>query len=57
MLKIIEDNNGTVEFLGDCFSSAERKTNVEIALISITNNEKNLNLLLNMKKIILKLMI
>ena len=40
MLKIIEDNNGIVEFLGDCFSSAERKTNVEIALISITNNEK-----------------
>ena len=40
MLKIIEDNNGTIEFLGDCFSNAERKTNVEIALISITNNEK-----------------
>lgn len=40
MLKIIDDNNGTIDFLGNCFINAERTTNVEIALISIKNNNK-----------------
>lgn len=40
MLKIIEDNNGTIEYLGNCFNNAERATEVEVALVSIKNTEK-----------------
>ena len=40
MLKIIEDNNGTIEYLGNCFNNAERTTEVEVALVSIKNTEK-----------------
>lgn len=39
--KIIEDNDGTIERLGDCFKHAERKTNVDVVLISIYKKEKS----------------
>jgi len=34
--RIIEDNKGSVEFRENAFSSAERKTNVEIAIVRVT---------------------
>ena len=33
--RIIEDNNGTVEYIQNAFTTAERKTGVEVALIKI----------------------
>ena len=36
LARIIEDNGGTVEYLGDCFNNAERKTGVNVALVRIT---------------------
>ena len=39
--RIIEDNGGTVEILGDCFRHAERTTNVNVVLVSIYRKEKN----------------
>jgi hypothetical protein len=36
LIGIITDFKGTIENLGDCFSNAERKTNVEVAFISLT---------------------
>jgi len=36
--KIIEDN-GTVEFLGNCFSDAERKTEVKTALVRLSKKQ------------------
>lgn len=39
--KIIEDNQGTIEHLNDCFVDAERKTKVNVVLISIYRKEKN----------------
>jgi hypothetical protein len=36
LARIIEDNGGTVEYLGDCFISAERKTGVNVALVRLT---------------------
>lgn len=41
--KIISENNGTIEYLGDCFSNAERKTNVNVVLIKV-KRESNINL-------------
>lgn len=35
LCKIIGDNNGSIEYLGDCFSTAERKTNVQVAMIRL----------------------
>lgn len=35
VLKIIEDNGGTIEYLGDCFASAERSTGVRVALVRV----------------------
>jgi hypothetical protein len=40
MIKIIEDNNGEVEYLQDEFLEAERKTKVEVALIKIKKESK-----------------
>lgn len=40
MLKIIEDNNGEVEYLENEFLEAERKTKVEVALIKIKKESK-----------------
>lgn len=40
LCKIIGDNNGTIEYLGDCFAQAERKTNVNVALIRLHKPEK-----------------
>ena len=39
LLKEIIDENGTVEFLGDCFSSAERKTNVDVVLVRLSRQD------------------
>lgn len=39
MQKIISDNNWEVEFIQNAFIDAERKTNVEVALIKITKTE------------------
>lgn len=36
LARIIEDNGGTVEYLGDCFNNAERKTGVNVALVRLT---------------------
>lgn len=35
LVKEIIDNNGSVEYLGDCFSTAERKTGVSVALVRL----------------------
>lgn len=40
MLDILEANGAEIEYLGDCFKGAERKTNVEVALIKIQNKSK-----------------
>lgn len=40
LCNIIGDNNGTIEYLGDCFATAERKTNVNVALIRLHKPEK-----------------
>jgi hypothetical protein len=39
LAKIIEDNDGTIEYLGNCFSTAQRKTNVNVVLIKIYKKE------------------
>ena len=36
LMKIIEDNKGTIEDLGQCFSTAERPTDVNVSLIRLT---------------------
>lgn len=36
LLKIIEDNGGSIEYLGNCFSDAENKTDVNVALIRLS---------------------
>lgn len=33
LAKVIKDNGGQVELLGDCFSTAARKTNVKVAMV------------------------
>jgi hypothetical protein len=35
LLKSIIEKNGSVEYLGNCFSDAERKTDVEVALVRL----------------------
>ncbi|MGL5932394.1 MAG: DUF4942 domain-containing protein, partial [Cetobacterium sp.] len=40
MMDILEANGAEIEYLGDCFKDAERKTNVEVALIKIQNKSK-----------------
>lgn len=40
LTNILDANNGEVEFLGNCFKDAERKTNVEVVLIKIQNKSK-----------------
>jgi len=37
---IIDDNNGTIEHLGNCFKNSERKTNVNVVMITITRNQR-----------------
>jgi len=39
LLKAIIEKEGSVEFLGDCFSSSERKTNVKVAMVRIEKKE------------------
>ena len=39
--KIIEDNNGTVEQLGSCFEFAERKTMVDVVMVTIKKEIKD----------------
>lgn len=41
ILKILEDNNGTYEFLGNCFKESERKTNVEVVMLKVKKEIKN----------------
>lgn len=41
LAQILEDNGGTVEYISNGFSDAERKTNVETALIRVTKITKN----------------
>lgn len=41
LLDIIEKNNGTIENLGNCFSTAVRKTNTEVVLIKIFKKQKD----------------
>lgn len=38
--KIIEDNNGIVENVGNCFIDAERKTNVECVIVRLKKQDK-----------------
>jgi len=40
IMKIVEDNNGTIEKLGSCFMDAERKTNVDTILITVHKKQK-----------------
>lgn len=40
LLNIIQNNNGEIEYLGNCFKNGERKTNVEIMLIKLQNKTK-----------------
>lgn len=39
--KIIEDNNGTVEYLGNCFNASERKTNVRVAMVKVSKKTED----------------
>ena len=39
--EIINQNSGKVEFLGDCFSGAQRKTSVEVALVVISKESES----------------
>ena len=39
--RIIKDNNGHVEYLGNCFQSAERKTNVNVAMVRLSKVAKD----------------
>ena len=42
LLKSIIDEHGTVEYLGDCFATSERKTGVNVALVRLLKKtEKN----------------
>lgn len=41
LLKIIQDNNGEIEYLGSCFKDSERKTDVKVALVTIKKRESN----------------
>jgi len=41
LLKNIIDENGTVEYLGDCFSDAERKTGVNVALVRLKKESES----------------
>ena len=38
--RIIEDNNGKVEFIGNCFHDAEIKTDVNVAIVRLHKNGK-----------------
>ncbi len=40
LLKSIIDQHGSVEFLGECFSTADRKTDVRVALVRLEKKEK-----------------
>jgi hypothetical protein len=40
LLTIVEENNGIILELGQCFTTAERKTNVNVAMIAITKPEE-----------------
>lgn len=39
LCQIIGDNNGSIEYLGDCFSTAERKTDVQVAMVRLTKKD------------------
>lgn len=41
LIKIIEDNKGSVEYLGNCFSTSENPTDVNVALIRLTKVTKS----------------
>jgi hypothetical protein len=41
LLKNIIEESGSVEFIGDCFSTAEHKTGVEVALVRISRDRKS----------------
>jgi len=40
LAKIIADNNGTVKHLGNCFATADRKTNVDIVLVVLEKKKE-----------------
>lgn len=42
LLKHIIDQNGTVEYLGNCFSQSERRTDVNVILVSLTKETEQL---------------
>ena len=39
--RIIEDNKGSVEYLGDCFKNAARKTDVNVALVRLSKKDNS----------------
>jgi len=39
--KILEDNNGSVEHLGDCFRDSERVTGVNVAMVRVTRKNQS----------------
>ena len=41
LLDILENNNAEIEYLGNCFKDAERKTNVEVVLVKLQNKTKS----------------
>ncbi|MGL5955380.1 MAG: DUF4942 domain-containing protein [Brevinema sp.] len=41
-LKLIEDNEGTIEYIQHAFSNAERPTDIEIALVRVNNKQQKL---------------
>jgi hypothetical protein len=41
LAKIIEDNQGTVEDLGDCFFTAERRTSVQVSMVRLKKKAKD----------------
>lgn len=40
LIDILDNNNAEIEYLGNCFKDAERKSNVEVALIKLQNKTK-----------------
>lgn len=41
LIDILERNDADIEYLGNCFKDAERKTNVEVALVKLQNKTKS----------------
>ncbi|MGL5749243.1 MAG: DUF4942 domain-containing protein, partial [Paraclostridium sp.] len=40
LMDILKSNDADIEYLGNCFKDAERKTNVEVALVKLQNKTK-----------------